>query len=59
MIVDTEIREILIELRNMLETGVDNCFGIMALCKNCFNKCDKQKNREKVKKKIDKILEVK
>lgn len=58
MIVDTKIRELLVELRNMLEIGVDSCFALMAVCKNCPNKCDRSKNKEKVKEKIDNILEV-
>ena len=56
MIVDTKIRELLIELRNMLEIGVDGCFAIMSMCKNCPNKCNREKKKRKIKERIDNIL---
>ena len=58
MIIDTKVRELLIEIRRLLETGIENCFGVMALCKNCEKKCNKEKLKQKLKNKIDDILEV-
>lgn len=58
MIIDTEIVKLLEEIKCLLEQGFENCFGIMALCNNCQSKCDRKKAREKLKQKIDKILEV-
>lgn len=60
MIVDTKVRELLKEIKQLTYTGVNNCWSILAVCNNCISKnnCKILKNKEKLRKKIDSILEV-
>lgn len=60
MIVDTKVRELLEEIKQLTYTGINNCFAILAMCNNCLakDKCKALKSREKLREKIDSILEV-